>query len=156
MFSIICAKGKNNEIGKNNSLPWHIKKDLKFFKEKTMNHTIVMGKNTYLSLPKNLKGRNIIVISKTLVDNNVTIIRDPFEFIKDNIVSEEEIFICGGQKIYELFLPFSKFLYITEVDLTVDADAYFPYFNEDFYEKTILDSCSEDNIKFDFIKYKRK
>ena len=66
MISIIAAMGKNKEIGKNNDLIWHIKEDLQNFKKLTMNKYIVMGANTYASLPKRLEGRKYIVLSKHL------------------------------------------------------------------------------------------
>ena len=64
MFSIIAAVGKNNELGKNNGLIFHIKEDMKFFRETTTNHKVVMGLNTWKSLPGKLKNRENIVISE--------------------------------------------------------------------------------------------
>ena len=66
MYTIIACIGKNNELGLNNKLIWHIKEDLEFFKLVTYNHYILMGRNTLLSLPKKLEGRKYLVISKTL------------------------------------------------------------------------------------------
>ncbi len=157
MFSIICAIGKNNEIGINNSLPWHIKKDLLFFKETTMNHKIVMGKNTYLSLPKSLKGRDLYVISNSLKEDNLNIISSPLDFINDNIFTEEEIFICGGASIYELFIPYCKKIYLTEIDKEFKgADTFFPTFDKNLYNKTILSKETENDINFSFVLYEKK
>ena len=67
-IKMIAAVGKNLELGYKNDLIWHFKEDMKFFKEKTLNHVVVMGDNTYLSLPKTLRNRTNIVLSKTRCD----------------------------------------------------------------------------------------
>ena len=71
MISMIAAIGRNNELGKNNDLIWHFKEDMKFFKETTMDHKVVMGRKTYESLPGGLPGREIIVISTRPVDKDI-------------------------------------------------------------------------------------
>ena len=87
MISMICSIGKNRELGKKNGLIWHFKDDMKFFKDTTMNHKAIMGLNTYNSLPGDLPGRHIIVISFDPVDGVDTvngISRSPnFSFIED-------------------------------------------------------------------------
>ena len=115
MISMISSVGRNRELGKKNSLIWHFKEDMKFFKNTTMNHTVVMGLNTYNSLPGDLPGRHIIVVSFDPVPDvdYVTNIESIVEKYKD---SEEEIFICGGASIYKQFLPYASKLYLTEID----------------------------------------
>ena len=73
MISMICSIGKNRELGKKNGLIWHFKDDMKFFKDTTMNHKAIMGLNTYKSLPGDLPGRHIIVISFDPVDGVDTV-----------------------------------------------------------------------------------
>ena len=156
MFSIICAVGKNNEIGVNNKLPWHIKKDFKFFKQMTLNHKIVMGATTYTTLPGKLPGRDIFVLSRTLVNNDVTVIQNAKKFIEENIDTEEEIFICGGASIYKLFLPYAKKIYLTEIEKSYDnADTFFPNFDKTKYTKIILNKENENNLNFSFVLYKK-
>ena len=156
MFSIICAVGKNNEIGINNKLPWHIKKDFNFFKKKTLNHKIVMGSTTYTSLPNKLPKRDIYVLSRYLVDNDVTVIKDAKKFIEENINSEEEIFICGGASVYKLFLPYAKKIYLTEIEKEYNnADTFFPTFDKTKYTKIVLNEDAENNLKFSFVLYKK-
>ena len=72
-IKIIAAIGKNNELGINNELIWHLKEDLKFFKEETMGHKIVMGYNTFLSLPKLLPGRTHIVLTHHEIDQQFSL-----------------------------------------------------------------------------------
>lgn len=140
MLSIIAAIAKNNVIGKDNKLIWHISEDLKRFKEKTLNHPIIMGRKTFESLPKLLPERHHFVLTNNknyLINNqNVTIVHSIEELLKitDN---DLEYFIIGGAKIYEEFLPFCNKLYITHIDKEYDGDAYFPIIDENKW--TIVD-----------------
>ena len=156
MISMISSVGKNNELGKNNDLIWHFKEDMKFFKNTTMNHTVVMGYNTYKSLPGNLPGRRIIVVTSKKIDGVDTIngIESIIEKYKN---TDEEIFICGGASIYKQFLPYADKLYLTEIDSEdKEADTYFPEFNKDLYDKKIVKSGESKTLKYDFVVYRRK
>src|SRR5574344_2852368 len=138
-LSLIVAIGKNNELGKDNQLLWHLKGDLAFFKEKTMGHTIIMGRKTFESLPKMLPNRKHIIISrneKYLIDGALVLHseEDVLEYIKN---SSDECFIIGGASIYQEYLPFCKTLYITKIDATTNADAFFPFIDEKLYQKTV-------------------
>ena len=84
MISMISSMGKNRELGRKNDLIWHIPKDMKFFKNTTMGHTVVMGKNTYNSLPGDLPGRKMIVLSTSAVLDNVEVVRDKKEILIDS------------------------------------------------------------------------
>ena len=126
MFSIIAAIGKNNALGKNNDLIFHIKEDMKFFRATTVGHKVVMGRNTWQSLPKKLKGRENIVVSSNKIKGADKTISNLEAFIKDNLDTPEEIFIIGGGSIYEQFLPYAKNLYLTEVNASPEADIFFP------------------------------
>ena len=113
MFSIIAAIGKNREIGKNNQLIFHLKEDMDFFRKTTLNHKVVMGLNTWNSLPSKLKNRQNIVISPVDLTGPDVVIQDLEQFITDNKDTDEEIFIIGGGMIYQAFLPYVKKLYLT-------------------------------------------
>jgi len=156
MISMISSVGKNNELGKNNNLIWHFKDDMKFFKDTTMNHTVIMGLNTYKSLPGDLPGRHIIVVSFDPVNGVDTVngIEPIIDKYKD---SEEEIFICGGASIYKQFLPYASKLYLTEIDaICNDADTFFPEFNKDEWSKTFLEEHNAKDINFNMYLYERK
>ena len=156
MISMISSVGKNNELGKNNNLIWHFKDDMKFFKDTTMNHTVIMGLNTYKSLPGDLPGRHIIVVSFDPVNGVDTVngIEPIIDKYKD---SEEEIFICGGASIYKQFLPYASKLYLTEIDaICNDADTFFPEFNKDEWSKTFLEEHIAKDINFNMYLYERK
>lgn len=157
MISIIVAIGKNRELGRGNDLIWHIKEDLKNFKNLTMGKYIVMGKNTYESLPKHLEGRKYIVLSSSLSEIENGLLFNDFnkllEFIKD---IDEEVMIIGGASIYKLFLPFADKLYLTEIDSEEKADVYFPDFNKEDYECNVVSTNEVDGLKYSFVIYERK
>ncbi len=157
MISLIALVGKNNELGKDNDLIWRLRKDTLFFKKMTWGKTVIMGKNTYLSLPNKLNNRHMIVISKTLGKQDEVEVYDDFLTLVDNFrESDEEVFVIGGAQIYKLFLPYAKNIYLTEVDDKLkSASVYFPKFNKEKYEKIVLDSDSEDNIQYQIVLYRR-
>lgn len=156
MISMISSVGKNRELGKKNGLIWHFKEDMKFFKETTMGHTVVMGFNTYKSLPGDLPGRHIIVVSFDLVDG-VDVVNGIEPIIEKYKGSEEEVFICGGASIYKQFLPYADKLYLTEIDDEDDeADTFFPEFDKNEWNKTFIEESSQNNINFKMYLYERK
>lgn len=157
MISIIAAIGKNRELGRGNDLIWHIKEDLKNFKNLTMGKYIVMGKNTYESLPKHLEGRKYIVLSSSLSNIENGLLFNDFSKLLDFIKNvDEEVMIIGGSSIYKLFLPFADKLYLTEIDSEEAADVYFPEFNKEDYECNVVSTNEVDGLKYSFVIYERK
>lgn len=156
MFSIISAIAKNNAIGKDNDLVFHIKEDMKFFRETTRNHTVIMGKKTWESLPGKLKDRKNLVISHTEVEDADGTITDLDRYIEKNKESDEEIFVIGGGSIYKYMLPHSKYLYLTEVDAEPEADTYFPEFDRKNYKKETLKAGTAGDLKFEINRYEHK
>ena len=157
-LTIIAAIGKNNELGYKNDLIWHLPDDLKFFREKTTGKTIVMGYNTFLSLPKLLPNRKHIVLSSDKLDikdvTSFTNLEDLIKFIKE---IEEEVFIIGGASIYKQFIGLVDKMYLTEVESEFkEADVYFPEFNKDEWERIELLENENNNIKFKHIEYRKK
>ncbi len=133
MLSIIVATDKNKGIGYKNSLPWHYPEDLAYFKKVTKGHSIIMGKNTFLSIGRALPQRKNYVITsdEALAENyaDIELIHDPIAFFKQAQQTEEELFIIGGSKIYELSLPYIQKLYITEIQEEHQVDCYFPAYD---------------------------
>lgn len=155
-LSMIAAVGKGNELGKNNELIWNIPNDLKFFKEKTIGKTVVMGANTFHSIGKPLPKRTNIVITHQNIDK-VLIYRSIREFLIDYKNKTEEVFIIGGASIYKEFIDYVSTIYLTEIDASdKEADTYFPEFNKQLYEKIILDKNEENGIKYTHTMYKKK
>ena len=157
MISMIASVGKNLELGKDNKLIWHIPNDMKFFKNTTMNHIVVMGWNTYKSLPNNLPGREMIVLSRSKNDDKVYIVRNTNQIVDQYKDIVNEIFIIGGANIYKQFLPYSDNLYLTEIeDFCEQADAYFPTFDKNEWEDNILLVDTYKDLDYKIHKYVRK
>lgn len=118
MISLIWAMTKDRLVGKDNLIPWHIKEDLLYFKEKTQGKTVLMGEATYYSLKGYYKNRplpygKIYVASLSNIElEDATIINDLKSFL-ENI--KEDIMVIGGKTIYELSMPYADYLYITLV-----------------------------------------
>lgn len=155
---IIAAIGKNGELGYNNNLIWHIKEDLKFFKEQTINHTIIMGRNTFESLPKLLPNRHHIVLThhKEGLPNEVEICQSYEEAIDTLRKIDDNIYCIGGASIYKLFLNDTDEMLLTEIDETSQASVYFPEFDKNNWERQILSKNEENAIKYAHVKYLRK
>lgn len=130
IFSIIVAIASNRAIGKNNQLLFHLPEDLKYFKKVTSGHTVIMGKNTWDSLPiKPLPGRTNIVLNREmdLKCGDCTILPSVEEVTRYcNELNDPECFIIGGGEVYRTFLPLANRLYITRVEKAFDADTFFP------------------------------
>ncbi len=155
---IIAAIGKNNELGKKNGLIWHLPLDLKFFKEKTMNKTVIMGENTFKSLPRLLPGRKHIVLTYNDVSfgEEVDVYKNIDDVLKKYKDIPEEIFIIGGGQIYKAFLPYADKMYLTEIDDSdADAEVFFPKFDRNEWCKTVIDEIVDNGIRCQHIEYKR-
>ena len=154
MINIIAAVGKNLELGKDNNLIWHIPGDLKYFKNLTEGHTVVMGRRTFESIGKALPNRKNIVISHgDIFDKDIIVISN----YKKVLDLDEDVFIIGGKSIYELFIPYADNLYLTEIDAEYEyADTYFPFFEKDLYDKEIIKDDSYNNINYSFVRYRKK
>lgn len=128
-LAIIVAIAKNGAIGRKNELLWHIPEDLKYFKETTSGHPVIMGWNTWLSLPKKpLPNRTNIIISleNKCLDGCIvfTNISDCLEYVKQENTT---YFVIGGASIYNQLIDYSQKLYITWINETCyDADVFFP------------------------------
>ena len=157
---LIGAIGKNGELGKNNKLIWYIPDDLKFFKENTINHTIVMGYNTFISLPKLLvKRKHIVLTRKTDLNlpSEVTIFHDKESVLEYAKNHNDDIFIIGGASIYTQFINESDRMILTEINESdKEADAYFPNFNVLSWDKEILSEKEYEGISYKHVLYKRK
>lgn len=130
VLSIIVAAAENNAIGKDNELCWHLPNDFKFFKQKTMGRSLIMGRKTFESLDGALPRRRNIVITRQLdyqpagaeVVHSLTAALERCE-------GEEEVFIGGGAEIYQQAIVLVDRIYLTRVHTHVDGDSYFVALN---------------------------
>lgn len=128
MISMIVCLSENNVIGNNNTMPWNLPEDLRYFKNTTLGHKIVMGRNTFDSLGSALPGRENIILSSSIVESNSFKVYRNVESILNlcNSLKDEEIFIIGGSQIYKSFLPYSDKLYVTKYHRIIEGDCTFP------------------------------
>lgn len=177
-ISLIAAIGKNRELGRKNALIFQIPEDMKFFREKTRGHTVIMGRKTYESIGRPLPNRINIIISRSLDVNIqssevkiVHSIEEALELAKKEELSKysssgersshdvrtisPEIFVIGGAQIYSLALSLADKLYLTLVDKEVkDADAFFPDYKE--FKNVISSKKSHDeNYRYEFLELSR-
>ena len=140
MISLIAAIDRNRLIGASGKLPWQIKEDLAWFKRQTLGHPVIMGRRTWLSLGKALPGRRNIVLSR---DSGWA---SPGAEIAPDIPSaialcqEEDAFVIGGAKVFNLFMPLAERLLITHIEAEFEGDTYFPPFPEELWQ---VHSCEE-------------
>ena len=134
IVSAIVATADNNVIGKDNDIPWYRPADLKYFKKKTLNHHIIMGRKSFESIGRPLPKRTNIVISRNpyfIATNCIkaSSVEEALTIAHDN--GEEEAFIIGGGQIYELSKAYWDRVYLTTVHAKVEGDIYFPQLLEE-------------------------
>ena len=154
MIHIIVAAGIRGEIGYKNQLLCHLSADLKHFKELTTGHTILMGRKTWDSLPKKpLPNRRNVVISrnKDLQLEGAEVFASPEEALK-NIGIGEEVFIIGGEQIYQLFINKADIIHLTRIQAEFDADAFFPEINlEEWQLEEEIPFQKDEKNSYDFV-----
>ena len=137
MISLIAAIGQNNELGKNGDLIWPLKKDLKFFREVTWGHEIIMGRKTFDSLPHLLENRQHIVVSRNQINvAGVITCNDINALIEE--YQDRDAFVIGGASMYESFIEYAEKIYLTHI------------------EETDPEADIEDGILFRHVLYKRR
>lgn len=160
MISFIWAQDKNGLIGNRQKLPWRLPADLKYYKETTMGHPIVMGRKTFESIGKPLPGRTNIILTRDehyhvegcLVFNHK---KDVITWAEQH---QSEIFIVGGSEIYSLFMDEVDRLYVTWIDDTFEGDTYFPRVNWSNWKMTFRKKGLKDDqnpYEYEFQLYER-
>ncbi|MBT9567707.1 MAG: dihydrofolate reductase [Thiobacillus sp.] len=158
-ISIIAALARNRVIGVENRLPWRLPEDLAHFKALTLGHPILMGRRTFESLGRPLPGRTNIVIT-----------RNPDYRSEDCLVAEsipaalalctktDELFFIGGADLYAQVIPLADRLYLTEVEIEAQGDAWFPDYDRSAFREISRESHTGekgDALDFDFVVYER-
>ena len=153
--------GLDNGIGADNQLLWHLPKDLKYFKETTTDHPIIMGRKTYESIGKPLPNRTNIVVSKRKdwFEEGILVVGSVKEALKFAKKMNENIFVIGGGNIYEQTIDLADKLQVTLVKTQSKAEVFFPKINLKVWDKT-AEICHEKDDKneydFCFQTYERK
>ena len=131
IISMVAAMAANRVIGKDNKMPWHLPADLRHFKQVTMGKPVVMGRKTFESIGRVLPGRHNIVISRSIPNDKkgadwVSSLDQAFALLQQ----QAEVMVIGGGEIYRQCLPLAHRLYLTEIALQTQGDAYFPDYTE--------------------------
>lgn len=158
-MKLILAVDENWGIGRDNEMLFHIKKDLKHFKETTYGNIVIMGRNTYESIGQALPGRENIILTRNqdYEAENVKAFNNPddiLNYIKD---SKKEAFVIGGAEIVDIFLPNIDEAIITKIKAKKDADTYLHNFDQDKDFELVSESQNyeENGIHFSYVNYRR-
>lgn len=150
--SLIAAVDQEFGIGYRNQLLCHLPADLKWFKQQTMSHPILMGRNTFESIGRILPGRRNIVISKTL--NELPAGAERFDALGDALKScagHSDVFIIGGSRMFEEGLTLADRLVLTHIDHTFQADTWFPKFSHDIWRVAFeAHHLADESNRFDY------
>ena len=159
---IMAAKAKNNVIGKDNDLVWHLPADLKFFKQTTKGHTLIMGRKTFESLGNPLPHRDswIVTRNRDFSATGITTFHDLQQAIEAAEKSGlESVFILGGGEIYRQSMDIADKLILTEVHEEFDGDTFFPEIDGSVWMETSREEHQADEknkYNFAFVQYERK
>jgi len=160
--SIIAAKSNNNVIGKDNDLVWHMPADLKFFKNKTKGHWVIMGRKTFESMDGPLPNRTHIIITRQpdyqaegcYIVNSV---EDAFRIAREQQL--EQVFILGGAEIYALSMDKADQMYITEIKSTFEGDTFFPEIDMTYWKEVNREEHDADEknpYPYAFVEYRKR
>ncbi|HET7832050.1 MAG TPA: dihydrofolate reductase [Gallionella sp.] len=158
-ISLLVAMATNRTIGINNTLPWRIPEDLKYFKMLTLGHHMIMGRKTFDSIGKPLPGRTTVVVSRdTTLKIEGCIVVHSLEKAIAACVGDEEIFIIGGGELFAQTLPLADKLYITEIQQDVEGDTHFPEFDKTEWQEVAREKRSQTEpqpLEYHFVTYRR-
>ena len=158
-ISLIAAFAEEGVIGKDGKIPWTLKEDLKHFRNKTEGCSVVMGRKPYESIGRPLPNRlNIVMTRNPKRQEGIKEVSNTKDALKVASSYSDEIFIIGGEKIYEEFLPLATKMYLTKIDIKVNGDTFFPSWNKnEWKELSKQDKKDVDQgIEYWFLEYERK
>ena len=162
ILSIIVARAKNNVIGKNNDLPWHLSDDLKNFKRITVGHPIIMGRKTYDSIGKPLKDRTNIIVTrqKDFTVEGCKVVNSLEEAVElAKSIDPDESFIIGGAELINQSLSIVNKLYLTEIEADIDGDTFLKPIDLSKYKKVDekhFSKSEKNDYDFSIIEYIKK
>lgn len=165
IISLIAALSENRVIGKSNDLPWHLPDDMKYFMQTTSGHHVIMGRKNYESIPAKFRPlpnrTNIVVTRQETYDALGCIIVNSISAGIDIAIDnhEAEVFIIGGAEIYVQSLSMATRLYLTEIQTSLEGDAFFPMFTRHEWNEVSRKPHPTDAkhpYAFDFVIYEKK
>ena len=165
IISLIAAVAENNVIGKDNNLPWHLPTDMKYFRDTTMGHCVIMGRKNYDSIPlkyRPLDGRTNIVVTrkKDFVAEGCIVVHSIEEALNEcKKKNESEVFVIGGADIYNQTMDIADKIHYTKIHHTFEGDAFFPVVDEHKWELISRKDISADEkntFPFSFCVYRKR
>lgn len=136
---LVAAMGEGRVIGNEGDIPWRIKGEQERFKNLAMGKTVIMGRETFDSLPGQLAGRRIIVLSRKFDSlNGVEVYKDR-DAALNSVKELDESYIAGGEAIYRIFLPICDRIYLTTIHKKFKGDTFFPEFDMNEYKQTFCE-----------------
>jgi dihydrofolate reductase len=157
--SVIAALAKNRVIGVENRLPWRLPEDLAHFKALTLGHPILMGRKTFESLGRPLPGRRNVVITRNPdYRPEGAVVAHSIDAAIALCADADEIFFIGGAELYAQAIPLADRLYLTEVDVEAEGDAWFPDYDRSAFREVVRERHTGekgDALHFDFAVYER-
>jgi dihydrofolate reductase len=160
-IALIAAISQNRVLGKDNQLVWHLPKDMRFFKTKTMGYPVIMGRKTFESFGNPLPGRTNIVITRNpayRAEGAIVVASLDEALTEAAKYHTDTVFIAGGAEIYRQALSVADTMYLTHIHAEVEGDAFFPEFSETDWQPASRESVSADDkhaYPFDFVTWKR-
>ncbi|MGG3561618.1 dihydrofolate reductase [Neobacillus rhizosphaerae] len=158
-ISLIVAHDRARGIGRDNKLVWNLPNDMKHFQRVTMGNIVVMGRKTFESIGKPLRGRRNVVLSTTLQKQHKVHVERDFKTLLEKLHKiSRPAFIIGGAEIYKLFLPYADEVLVTEVDGNFECDTFFPVLSQSNWKlvENIEGTVDEKNIPHYFLKFERR
>lgn len=158
--SLVAAVARGGVIGRDGTIPWHLPEDVARFKALTTGHAVVMGRKTWESIPSRFRPlpdrRNVVVTRNPEWSADGAERAGSVEEALRLLAGDDRVFVIGGADIYAAALPHADELVLTEIDLDVDGDTFFPEFDHDAFEVISHEpSVSQDGARFAFVTYAR-
>jgi dihydrofolate reductase len=161
MISYIVATDKKGAIGKDNLIPWRIRSDLVLLKQLTLGNVVILGRKTYDSMVqyydksgRPMPGNLYVVVTRDTSyapqRDNAVAAHSSDDAIKQATHTGGDVFVIGGSQIYELFMPHADRIYLTEVDIIVDGDAFFSFDKSKWHETSRTHHEKSDRDEYDF------
>ena len=164
--ALIVARTRNGVIGRDNTMPWHLPEDLRYFKRVTMGKPVIMGRYTWESLGKPLPGRDNLVITRNpdYRAEGATVVHDLATALHlagalASARSADEIMVIGGAQIYREAMPYVTRAYVTEIDAELDGDAFFHELDAHAWQETAREchaACERNPYPYCFVTLERR
>ena len=162
-LALIAARARNGVIGKGNTLPWHLPEDLRHFKALTMGKPMIMGRKTFDSIGRPLPGRTTLVVTRQQDwrFEGVEVCHSLQEALTraEALLPESgsEVMVVGGEQLYRQSLPLADTIYLTEVAVDVEGDAFFPAIADDHWLRTVMGAgiSQSSGIAYEFTRLEK-